>query len=126
MEIGPRVRGPAEDLLGREIERGADDLPPCREPLRARLFPEGDAEVENDGTTVGANEDVVGLEVPVHHAARVDASEDFQQRQRRSGQAMPRHAPARTGGGRDRSWKWAALDELHDQKWATILHAFVE
>ena len=83
-EVGPRVHGVAEDLLGGHVARGPDDEPRARE-IGGRGESAGDvarqlagqAEVEELGA-VGRQEDVRGLEVPVHDTRVVQGAQGRQ------------------------------------------------
>ena len=84
-DVGPRVEGLAARLLGGHVRDGADRHPGTRQVLlghrgrqgavpragAAGLRPLRQAEVEQLGLAALGHEDVGGLDVPVHDAARV-------------------------------------------------------
>ena len=85
VEVGHGVRVLAERLLRRHVRRGADDQPRLRDA--APVHAEGEAEVAELRHAVLGEEDVGGLQVAVHDAARVrvlerlgDAARDPQRR----------------------------------------------
>ena len=96
VDVAGRRGQPALGLLGREVLRGADDLAGLGQRDAAGRM--GDAEVGDLHAAVGADQDVPGLDVAVHHAGRVRLTEPEgglpQQRERGRGvqRALAGHA----------------------------------
>ncbi len=111
VEVGPRVDGAAERLLGGEVLHRPDE-PLGLRGARVAPFPvPGEAEVAELHRAVAAEEDVRGLHVAVNDAEAVEVGEGaedlagepdgFLRLERRAGEALPESLP---------------LDELHRQE----------
>ena len=73
VDVAGRRGQPALGLLGREVLGGADDLAGAGQ--RDAAGRPGDAEVGDLHAAVGADQDVAGLDVAVHHAGPVRLTE---------------------------------------------------
>jgi hypothetical protein len=117
VEVGAGGDVSALDLLGREEERRAEDLPLAR-ALRVEGLP-AHAEVEEGGAPLRADEHVAGLEVAVDHPRRVDAREGLEEGGDRGSELLP-------GEGRGAAWEGGSVDALHDEEDVAVVDALVE
>lgn len=72
---GPDLPGPPE-LLGGHERRGADQLPGLG--AQFTVLRPGDTEVDDLGSVLG-EQDVAGLEIPVHHTGTVDVAQGLRE-----------------------------------------------
>ena len=113
VDVGPRVHIlAAERLLGTHVERRADDVPALGRAGRP-VEPLHDAEVhEQRAAGRGLDEDVVGLDVPMHEPVLVGVLQSLEDRLRDRERAVDRQRTFRTEQRRQR----APLAEGHDVK----------
>ena len=77
VDIGPAVRIAPLDLLGGQVRDGADDHP-LRHALAVGLDRAGQSEVRHLDPAVVGDQDVLGLDVPVHEAGGVGGGEGLE------------------------------------------------
>ena len=126
--IGARVDLAPRDLLGRHVRGGADDHPGHRRRLERHLHASGrrarelgEPEVTDPDATIGADEDVVGLDVTMDEPGGVGGREAFAGRDQRGQDLGPRAIT----GGQPRA-QGRAGDELHRHEGPAIVIADLE
>src|SRR5438552_7380289 len=120
--VGSGIYGRATDLLRRHVCRGPHDVPRRGRRRGWRVFrlaggkQLGDPEIENLEPIVAGDEDVLWLQVPVHHSVRVGSGQ--------AGRELARVAQRVAGGERTAGQplaKGGALQELrHDVRLAVV------
>ena len=71
-EVAAAIGARAENLLGRNVGRAARRIAPLLRQQVGQQAVVGEGEIEEDRAAVGAHEDVVRLQVEVHHVLRMD------------------------------------------------------
>jgi len=119
IEVRPRVDVVAQGLLRGHVVGRAEGGVGLRETRLVALEAPGEAEIDDPGPAVGAEEDVAGLDVAVDDPGRVEGGEPFQDLDPDPDDVADRKRSARPLP------EGSARDELHRQERTTLVLADV-